>query len=134
MPTVSMRKCTSYDRAGQAIIAALEDLGGMERFISPGDSVLIKPNMLGAYNPDRHVTTHPSVVRAVAEMVLDCRGKPIIWGQPRTGPLPSGLPEDRHRRGRKGPGRSGPSPDRLYTYQDEKRRKISEDRAFTTGR
>ncbi|SMG51220.1 Uncharacterized conserved protein, DUF362 family [Dethiosulfovibrio salsuginis] len=88
MPTVSMRKCTSYDKAGQAVIAAVKDLGGMERFISPGDSVLIKPNMLGAYNPDRHVTTHPSVVKAVAEMVLDCRGKPIIGDSPGLDPFP----------------------------------------------
>lgn len=87
MPTVSTRKCVSYDKVKQATVAAIDDLGGMSRFISPGDSVLIKPNMLGAYNPDRNVTTHPSVVEAITTMVLDCGGKPIIGDSPGIDPF-----------------------------------------------
>lgn len=88
MPTVSIRKCRSYDKVKDAVVTAIDDLGGMGRFISPGDSVLIKPNMLGAYQPSSHVTTHPSVVKAVAELVLDCGGKPFIGDSPGLDPFP----------------------------------------------
>ena len=39
--------------------------------ISSGTKVLIKPNILGPAHPDRAMTTHPLVVRAVAEYALD---------------------------------------------------------------
>ncbi len=88
MPTVSIRRCPSYDKVKDALQRTMDDLGGMARFISPGDSVLIKPNMLGAYHPDRCVTTHPSVVKAIAEMALDCGGRPIIGDSPGLDPFP----------------------------------------------
>ncbi len=88
MPTVSIRKCSSYGEAERAIMTAIDDLGGMTHFISPGDSVLIKPNMLGAYRPESNVTTHPDVVRAVARMVLDCGGRPVIGDSPGIDPFP----------------------------------------------
>jgi uncharacterized protein (DUF362 family)/NAD-dependent dihydropyrimidine dehydrogenase PreA subunit len=36
-------------------------------FAAPVTSALIKPNILGGFEPDRHVTTHPSLVRALVE-------------------------------------------------------------------
>ncbi len=39
--------------------------------ISSGTKVLIKPNILGPAHPDQAMTTHPLVVRAVAEYALD---------------------------------------------------------------
>jgi uncharacterized protein (DUF362 family)/Pyruvate/2-oxoacid:ferredoxin oxidoreductase delta subunit len=44
--------------------------------------VLLKPNLLGAHEVEKRVTTDPSVVRAVAKLVLDCRGRPIISDSP----------------------------------------------------
>jgi uncharacterized protein (DUF362 family)/NAD-dependent dihydropyrimidine dehydrogenase PreA subunit len=38
-----------------------------------GKTVLVKPNILGAVEPERHVCTHPSVVRAAVE-ALERRG------------------------------------------------------------
>ncbi|MCF4114972.1 MULTISPECIES: DUF362 domain-containing protein [Dethiosulfovibrio] len=82
MTIVSFRKCSSYEGIKDVIARTIDDLGGMRRFVSPGDSVLIKPNMLGAYSPDRAVTTHPSMVKAMTEMILDCGGKPTIADSP----------------------------------------------------
>ena len=48
--------------------AAVELLGGMSRFVKPGQKVLIKPNMSFARGPDSATTTHPEVVRAVLVM------------------------------------------------------------------
>jgi uncharacterized protein (DUF362 family) len=51
--------------------AAVELLGGMGLFVRPGSKVVIKPNMSFAHEPDMATTTHPEVVRVLAEMCLD---------------------------------------------------------------
>ena len=48
--------------------AAVELLGGMGRFVKPGQSVIIKPNMSFAQGPDSATNTHPEVVREVLVM------------------------------------------------------------------
>ena len=48
--------------------AAVELLGGMSRFVRPGQKVLIKPNMSFARGPESATTTHPEVLRAVLVM------------------------------------------------------------------
>lgn len=64
---VSVIATPSYERA--QIEAALADLlaplGGMGAFVRPGQKVLIKPNMLAGRAPEKAVTTHPELVRAV---------------------------------------------------------------------
>ncbi len=49
-------------------IAAVQALGGMQRFVKAGDKVVIKPNMSFSSNPARASNTHPAVVKAVAKM------------------------------------------------------------------
>ncbi len=80
MNAVSALKCRSYERdiVEGAIRKAVGLLGGMERFVRPGERVLIKPNMLAAKAPEKAVTTHPEVVRAVARLVRDAGGIPSI--------------------------------------------------------
>ncbi|MEI6631725.1 MAG: DUF362 domain-containing protein [bacterium] len=76
-PQVSIVKCSSYDR--QEVMAALRQaldlLGGVTAFIKPGSSVLVKPNLLIAKEPQYCITTHPEVVRAVVRMLkeINCR-------------------------------------------------------------
>jgi uncharacterized protein (DUF362 family) len=53
---------------------AIELLGGIERFIAPGDVVAIKPNVAFASPPLLGATTHPDVVAAVARLCYD-RGR-----------------------------------------------------------
>jgi len=82
--TVSLIKETSYDLASvrASIEKAVDHLGGIEKFVRPGDSVLLKPNLLMPAPPKDAVSTHPAVVEAVAGMVLDCGGKPFIADSP----------------------------------------------------
>jgi len=49
----------NYEDIEKGIQEALALLGGIEKFISPGDRVLIKPNMLEAVKKELSVTTHP---------------------------------------------------------------------------
>ena len=49
---------------------AIEDIGGMSRFVSSVDTVLIKPNIAWDRSPEEAATTSPEVV---AELVRLCR-------------------------------------------------------------
>jgi len=51
--------------------AAVEGLGGMKRFVKPGNKVVIKPNMSFASGPERASNTNPLVVREVALMCIE---------------------------------------------------------------
>jgi uncharacterized protein (DUF362 family) len=53
---------------GAAARAAVNLLGGMARFVKPGQKVIIKPNMSFAQGVDSATTTHPEVVREVLVM------------------------------------------------------------------
>lgn len=68
---VSLQSLPDYDqdRVAEALHLLLEPLGGIERFIKPGQKVLIKPNLLAGKSPERAVTTHPEIVRQVIQMV-----------------------------------------------------------------
>lgn len=48
-------------------------------FEPPLTKTLIKPNILGGFEPDRHVTTHPSLVRALVEY-LEEHAVPVVVG------------------------------------------------------
>jgi uncharacterized protein (DUF362 family) len=50
--------------------ASVEGLGGMGRFVRPGETVLVKPNMAWDRAPEQGANTHPGVV---AEVVRLCR-------------------------------------------------------------
>ena len=86
---VSVAPCPTYEY--QQVLAGLrkvmEPLGGMGAFVSRGDRVLLKPNLLAAKVPDRGVTTHPSVVKAVAQLVQQEGGVPVIGDSPAVGDL-----------------------------------------------
>ncbi|MBT3287053.1 MAG: DUF362 domain-containing protein, partial [Victivallales bacterium] len=81
---VSLEAIRTYDP--EAVLAAmrrvLAPLGGMEAFVQPGQKVLLKPNLLGAFSPDEAVTTHPSVVRAATILVQEAGGKVAIGDSP----------------------------------------------------
>lgn len=79
-PEVSLIRCGEYksEEVYAAVKRAVGLIGGMERFVRPGDRVLIKPNMLAAKPPDKAVTTHPEVVRAVIRLVKEAGGMALV--------------------------------------------------------
>jgi uncharacterized protein (DUF362 family)/Pyruvate/2-oxoacid:ferredoxin oxidoreductase delta subunit len=88
MSVVSTVTCETYDDEAvrRALKGVLAPLGGLERFVEPGMRVLLKPNLLAATPPEEAVTTHPAVVRAVAEMVQAAGGRVMI-GDSSAGPV-----------------------------------------------
>jgi uncharacterized protein (DUF362 family) len=67
----------------KSLEAAIGRLGGIERFIKPGETVVIKPNIAFASSPDLGATTHPDIV---GELVRLCRkagaGRIIVLDNP----------------------------------------------------
>ena len=70
---VALVRCVDYTALSveQAIRQAISFLGGIDRFINPNSSVLIKPNLLMAQEPDTGIDTHPEFVRAVIHLLKD---------------------------------------------------------------
>lgn len=59
------------------VLAAIESIGGIERFVSPGDTVVIKPNMAWDRTPEQAANTDPEVVAAVVELVYKAKAKRV---------------------------------------------------------
>ncbi len=79
--TVALIYCENYatDKVKSAIERGLSLLGEMNRFFRPGESILLKPNLLSGRPAEKAVTTHPSVFQAVAELCLE-HGLKISYG------------------------------------------------------
>jgi uncharacterized protein (DUF362 family)/Pyruvate/2-oxoacid:ferredoxin oxidoreductase delta subunit len=90
MAIISLQKCTQYDNKTlkDKIMTGLGqidfDLTGLKN-----KRVCLKPNLLMPSNPERAVTTHPELFRAVAEIVRDYTRNIILIESPNFFPLPS---------------------------------------------
>ena len=87
METVSIATADGYELSSlrHAVIRLLEPLGGIAAFINSGERVLLKPNMLAAKEPDMAVTTHPALVRVVAELIREAGGIVLVGDSPGIG-------------------------------------------------
>ncbi len=57
---------------------AIAALGGIERFVRPGDEVIVKPNICVAYHgPEYAATTNPQVVATVVSLCLGAGAKRV---------------------------------------------------------
>ena len=81
---IAISSCNTYDRlkVQKSLEEILDLLGGLNSFIKPGSNVLIKPNMLMAKSPEAHITTHPSIIEAVINAVLDADAIPMVGDSP----------------------------------------------------
>ncbi|MBI5834376.1 MAG: DUF362 domain-containing protein [Armatimonadetes bacterium] len=64
--------------AAMMVKAAFAAMGGLDKFISPGDVVLLKPNVAFDRPPELGATTSPEVLAAVANEVKRCGAKRIL--------------------------------------------------------
>ena len=77
-----MVPCPSYDRVEDTLRAVLDQMGGMSRFVKPGERILLKANLLRPAPPESAVCTHPAVVAAVARMVVEAGATAVITDSP----------------------------------------------------
>jgi uncharacterized protein (DUF362 family)/NAD-dependent dihydropyrimidine dehydrogenase PreA subunit len=84
---VSIIQCEDYtpDQVYRKVKEGINLIGGIDAFVSKGEKVLLKPNFLVDRPPEKCVTTHPEVVRAVATLVLEAGAHPFIGDSPNLG-------------------------------------------------
>ncbi|MBN1363745.1 MAG: DUF362 domain-containing protein [Syntrophaceae bacterium] len=88
MAIVSLQKCGQYDNKiiKEKILTGLEQIGFSLAELK-NKRVCLKPNLLMPVNPERAVTTHPEVFRAVAQIVRDYTDNIVLIESPNFFPL-----------------------------------------------
>lgn len=74
LPDVAIARGPSPAQITQA---AIEALGGMSRFVSRGDIVLVKPNIAWDRDPQLAATTNPQVVAELVRLCLEAGAKEV---------------------------------------------------------
>jgi uncharacterized protein (DUF362 family)/Pyruvate/2-oxoacid:ferredoxin oxidoreductase delta subunit len=87
--SVSIVKCQDYDedRVLSALRKGIDLIGGIQAFVKKGSRVLLKPNLLFGKSPEKAVTTHPSILRGIIQIVREAGGIPSIGDSPAVGSL-----------------------------------------------
>ncbi|OPL07754.1 MAG: iron-sulfur protein [delta proteobacterium ML8_F1] len=98
MAKVSLRACTHYDYSlvREGLQRTIDDLGGLERYIKSGDTVLLKVNLLMKKAPEKVTTTHPVFVKALSDILVAFGARVIIADSP-GGPYNKGALESVYR-------------------------------------
>jgi uncharacterized protein (DUF362 family) len=73
-PLVAKAQGTNY---AQLVGDAIQTLGGMKKFVNPGEVVVVKPNMAWDRPPEMAANAHPEVVRQVVELCLQAGAKQV---------------------------------------------------------
>lgn len=64
-------------------VKAVEAMGGMDRFVKKGDTVVIKPNMAWDRPPEYAANTNPAVIAALAELCIKAgAGRVNVFDRP----------------------------------------------------
>ena len=79
---VYLAACPDYGQAEAKLREAVAALGGMERFVRPGERILLKANLLRAAPPESAICTHPAVAAAAAKLVAEAGGTAVITDSP----------------------------------------------------
>lgn len=81
MSKVALVRCESYEFGAvkTAVQKGLDLVGGVRKFASRDEKILLKANLLVGDAPEKCVNTHPSVLRAVAE-IFKTTGARVSYG------------------------------------------------------
>ena len=84
MTVVAAKKCYSYqaDELSEKLDSLLSEIGGLENFISAGDRVIFKINLLMGKEPEAAVTTNPEFIRALSRKVKALGAEVVIADSP----------------------------------------------------
>jgi len=78
---VAVIRCDTYadDQVLKAIQTGLDLLGGISLFAKAGERIVMKPNVLIGTDPNKGVTTHPAVFKAVGKLLKEA-GANVYYG------------------------------------------------------
>lgn len=83
---VFIDRCKGYGKTRQVIEEGFSALGGVDKFIKEGETVLLKPNLLKGSPPENAVVTHPDLIMSVIN-ILEKKDVDIIVGDSPAGPM-----------------------------------------------
>jgi uncharacterized protein (DUF362 family) len=66
------------DDPRQLVRKAIDELGGIRRFVARGDKVVVKPNIAWDRTPEQAANTNPQVVAEVVRLCLDAGASKVI--------------------------------------------------------
>lgn len=74
--------CDSYDETAVywAMKHGIDLLGGLSKFVTPQEKILVKLNFLSAAEAEKAVTTHPAVIRAMLRLLAENRCRNVLVG------------------------------------------------------
>lgn len=80
MAQVSIVRCEEYqqEQVDTAVRLAVDKIGGLAKFVKPGQRVLLKVNALSMKPPEAAVTTHPAFIKAVVREVQRAGGIAMV--------------------------------------------------------
>ena len=85
---VSLVQCRSYELSAvkAALLESITHIGGLSPYVSPGERVFLKINLLMKKKPEEATTTHPAFVQALAEIFIE-NGNTVLMGDSPGGPF-----------------------------------------------
>ena len=84
MSKVSLIKCETYDQEilNEKICSAISLIGGFENLIKKDSKVFIKLNLVGDFEKEKAITTHPEVVRSIIKNIKKYTNNIIVGDNP----------------------------------------------------
>ncbi|MBN7773314.1 DUF362 domain-containing protein [Clostridium aminobutyricum] len=86
---VALVVCRTYEQ--EQVDSALEKgirlLGGIEAIFSKEEKILLKPNLLAKAAPEKAVTTHPAVFKAVGKLLQEAGYENLYYGDSPGNPI-----------------------------------------------
>lgn len=81
---VAIVACDNYDRdtIERSVCKAIDYLGGITQFVKPGGNVLIKPNLCLPELPEKCYTSHPEIIRTLANLCNEAGTKVVVGDSP----------------------------------------------------
>ncbi len=88
---VCLVRCQQYlpGSVRNALIKQFELLGGLRRFVCPGQTVLIKPNFIAPLPAESAAITHPVIITELARILKDFGARPFVGDSPAWGNMQS---------------------------------------------
>lgn len=85
---VALVRCGTYDPDAvyRAVCRGVDLIGGPAALVKPGEKIVLKPNVLYGVDPDKGVSTHPSVFRAVGRLLQQAGAQLSYGDSPSFGP------------------------------------------------
>jgi uncharacterized protein (DUF362 family) len=77
-PTLPKVTLARRDDPRLALAASLDALGGIKRFVKPGERVLVKPNVGWDRTPEQAANTNPELVGEMVRLCLEAGAKEVV--------------------------------------------------------